>query len=124
MRFDIMTTTIAPSTSLRSVVGWTAAIGAVWIVAALLRPETTLHLGPIFLPLLPAFLLRGQPEALKGLVSGIAIGAAVIALLWFSGNLDGPSLEPFNSAIVESVVFLGAAAVVGLAVVLVPRARR
>jgi hypothetical protein len=112
-----MTTTTAPTNSLRSVLGWTAAIGVVWIVAAALRPETTLHLGPILLPLIPAFLLRGQDKAFTGVLGGAAIGAGVLVILLLSGNLDGPALEPFTSAITESMTFLAAATLAGLGVV-------
>ena len=112
-----MTTITTPATTLRSVLGWTAAIGAVWVVAALVRPETTLHLGPIILPLLPAFLLRGNERAYLGVLGGAAIGAGVIVVLALSGNLDGPALEPFGSAIIESVMFLVASGVAGFGVV-------
>jgi hypothetical protein len=89
----------------------------VWIVAAALRPETTLHLGPILLPLVPAFLLRGQNKAYVGVVGGAAIGAGVIAILLLSGNLDGPALEPFTNVLAESVVLLAAASGAGFGVV-------
>jgi hypothetical protein len=117
LRFGVMTTTIAPSTSLRPALGWTAAIAAVWIVAAALRPETTLHLGPLLLPLIPAFLLRGQEGAYAGVLGGAALGAGVLVVLLLSGNLDGPALEPFTSVITESVVFLAAATAAGLGIV-------
>jgi hypothetical protein len=76
-----------------------------------------MHLGPLILPLLPAFLLRGQRNAYAGVLGGAAIGAAVIALLQFSGNLDGPPFEPFTSVLVESVVFLAVATAAGAAIV-------
>ena len=116
-RSERMTTTITPTTSLRSALGWTAAIAAVWIVAAALRPETTLHLGPLLLPLTPAFLLRGQDGAYAGVLGGAAIGVGVLAILLLSGNLDGPALEPFTSVIAESVTFLATATAAGLGVV-------
>jgi hypothetical protein len=112
-----MTTTITPSTSLRSALGWTAVIAAVWIIAAVLRPETTLHLGPLLLPLIPAFLLRGHASAYAGVLGGAAIGAAVLVVLLLSGNLDGPALEPFTSVIAESVALLVVATAGGLGVV-------
>lgn len=117
LRFEHMTTTTAPTSSLRSVLGWTAAIGLVWIVAAALRPETTLHLGPLLLPLMPAFLLRGQDGARGGVLGGTATGATVLVILFLSGNLDGPALEPFTDVLVESVVFLAAATAAGFAIV-------
>ena len=97
--------------------GWTAAIGVVWIVAAALRPETTLHLGPLFLPLIPAFLLRGQDRARTAVLGGTAIGGFILVILLLTGNLDGPALEPFTDVIVESVVFLAAASAAGFGVV-------
>ena len=112
-----MTTISTPSSSLRAVMGWTAAIAVVWMVAAALRPETTLHLGPILLPLIPAFLLRGQEHAFAGVLGGTAIGAGVLAILLVTGNLDGPALEPFTSVITESVVFLAAASAAGFGIV-------
>ena len=112
-----MTTISTPTSSLRSVMGWTAAIAVVWMVAAALRPETTLHLGPLLLPLIPAFLLRGQDHAFAGVVGGTAIGAGVLAFLLVTGNLDGPALEPFTNVIAESVVFLAAASAAAFGVV-------
>jgi len=112
-----MTTITTPANSLRSVLGWTAAIGAVWIAAAALRPETTLHLGPLILPLLPAFLLRGQTRANVGVLGGALLGLGVLAVLALSGNLDGPPIEPFTNVLVESVILLAAATAAGLAIV-------
>jgi hypothetical protein len=111
-----MTTTQSPTSSLASVTVWTAGVAIVWIVAAILRPETTLHLGPIFLPLIPAFLLRGTPDALKGVLTGVAIGAVTIAVLTLTGNMSGPPLEPFQDPLTESIVFLAGSAIVGLLV--------
>ena len=112
-----MTTITTPTDSLRSVLGWTTAIAAVWIVAAVLRPETTLHLGPILLPLIPAFLLRGHAKAQVGVLGGAVIGAGVLGILLVSGNLDGPALEPFSSVISESVTLLLAATAAGFGIV-------
>jgi hypothetical protein len=116
-RFDHMTTTTTPANSLRSVMTWTAAIAIVWIVAAALRPETTLHLGPILLPLMPAFLLRNDDNANVGVLGGTAIGAGVLVLLQISGNLDGPALEPFTSVLAETFVLLAGASAAGFGIV-------
>jgi hypothetical protein len=116
-RFHGMTTTTAPPNPLRSVMGWTAAIAVVWIAAAALRPETTLHLGPILLPLMPAFLLRNDGNGYLGILGGTAIGVAVLVGLQISGNLDGSALEPFTSVLAESLVLLAAAAAFGVGVV-------
>lgn len=112
-----MTTITRTTTPLRSVLGWTGAIALVWILAAAIRPETTLHLGPILLPLMPALLLRGRDKAYVGVLGGTAIGTGVLALLFLGGNLDGPSLEPFTSAIAESITFLAAGTALGIGVV-------
>ena len=95
---------------------WTAGVAIVWIAAAILRPETTLHLGPIFLPLIPAFLLRGTPDSLKGVLAGVTIGAVTIAVLTLTGNMDGPPLEPFTDPLTESIAFLAGAGIIGLIV--------
>jgi hypothetical protein len=97
--------------------GWTVAIAVVWIVASALRPETTLHLGPILLPLMPAFLLRNDDNAYLGVLGGTAIGVGILAILQASGNLDGPALEPFTSVLVESFVLLAGASAAGLGIV-------
>ena len=112
-----MTTITTTTSSLRSVMGWTAAIATVWIVAAALRPETTLHLGPILLPLIPAFLLRGQDNAYTGVLGGAALGAGVLVILLLSGNLDGPAIEPFTTVIAESALLLVGSTAVGLGIV-------
>ena len=97
--------------------GWTAAIAVVWIVASALRPETTLHLGPILLPLMPAFLLRNDDNAYLGVLGGTAIGVGILAILQASGNLDGPALEPFTSVLAESFVLLAGALAAALGTV-------
>lgn len=112
-----MTTITTTTNPLRSVMGWTAAIAAVWIVAAALRPETTLHLGPILLPLIPAFLLRGQDKAYAGVLGGAALAAGVLVILLLSGNLNGPALEPFTSVIAESALLLVGSTAAGLGIV-------
>ena len=116
-RFDRMTTTTAPVDSVRSALGWTAAIAVVWIVASALRPGTTLHLGPILLPLMPAFLLRNDDNAYLGVLGGTVIGLGVLVILQVSGNLDGPALEPFTGVVVESLVLLAAGAGAGFGIV-------
>ncbi len=99
---------------MRSVVTWTTAIGAVWFLVAVLRPETTLHLGPVFLPLLPVLLLWGQSNITRGVIAGVSIGAVTILLLTVTGNLEGPPIEPFTDPLTESVVVLAGAATVAL----------
>jgi len=91
----------------------TAGIAVVWIVAALLRSETTFHLGPIILPLVP-LIVAPRAERVKAIVVALAMGAGVIALLSPTGNLSGPSFEPFPSALAESMVTLAASGIFAL----------
>ncbi len=49
-------------------------------------------------------------------VAGIAASVASILVLFTTGNLNGPSLEPFPSALAESIVFLAVGGVIGLIV--------
>ncbi len=98
----------------RSVVAWTGGIAAVWLLAAFLRSDTTLHLGPLLLPLVPAILGRDADHAVRLTLVGIGIGAAVIVLLSVTGNLNGPALEPFTEALTESVVLLAVGGAISL----------
>jgi len=111
-----MTTTPSrsPSIQLLSAVALSAGVAAVWILAAVLRPETTLHLGPVFLPLIPAILLKGTQSALGGVLAGVGIGAATITFLMMSGNLEGPAIEPFQSTLTESFVVLAVSGIAAL----------
>ena len=84
------------------------------MIAAFLRSDTTLHLGPLLLPLVPAILGRDAEHPIRLTMIGIGAGAAAIVVLFISGNLDGPALEPFPSALTESLVLLGAGSVIGL----------
>lgn len=111
-----MTTTTHARVPDRSVLAWTGAIAAVWLVAAILRPGTTLHLGPFLLPLVPAILGSDSAHPVRFTLIGFVVGAASIALLSVSGNLDGPALEPFTDAIDESIALLVFGGAVGLIV--------
>ena len=80
-------------------------VAAIWILAAVLRSETTFHLGPVVLPLIP--LLVAPPEGrMKAVGIAVGAGAAVIVILSVTGNLSGPAFEPFPSAVAESVFTL------------------
>lgn len=46
---------------------------------------------------------------------GVAIGAVVILGLGATGRLDGPALDPFPSAVVESVALLIGGGAIALA---------
>jgi hypothetical protein len=109
-----MTTTTHQRVPSTPVLAWTAGIAAVWLTAAFLRADTTLHLGPLLLPLVPAILGRDAEHPIRLTMIGVGAGAATIVVLFASGNLDGPALEPFNRALTESLVLLGVGSVVGL----------
>ena len=108
-----MTTTAIDTHSERQTYLLTAGIAVVWIVAALVRSETTFHLGPIILPFVP-LIVAPRAARLKAVGVALAMGAGVIALLWLTGNLSGPSFEPFASALAESVVTLAASGILAL----------
>ena len=82
-----------------------AGLAGVWVVAALLRPETTFHLGSIILPLIP-LVVATKDERTKAIGVAVGVGAVVIAFLSLTGNLSGPAFEPFPSALAESVLTL------------------
>lgn len=75
-----------------SILAWTCGIATVWFIAALLRSGTTLHLGPLLLPMIPAILGRGTEHAIQLTMIGIVAGMVVIVLLFLTGYLNGPSL--------------------------------
>ena len=102
-----MTTTTIDTHTERQTYVLTAGIAMVWIAAALVRPETTFHLGPIILPFVP-FIVAPKAARVRAVGLALAMGAGVIALLSLTGNLSGPSFEPFPSAFAESVVALAA----------------
>lgn len=83
----------------------TVAIAAVWIVAALARTEVTFHLGPVILPMIP-LLVATKGSRAKAVGVAVGIGAGVITVLSLTGNLSGPSFDPFSSAFAESVFTL------------------
>jgi hypothetical protein len=97
-----------------SILAWTGGIAGVWLIAAFLRSGTTLHLGPLLLPLIPAILGRDTEHPIRLTMIGILAGAVAIIVLSVSGNLSGPSLGAFPDALTESIVFLAIGGVVGL----------
>jgi len=99
-----------------SVLAWTGSIAAVWLIAGLIRPDTTLHLGPLLLPLIPALLGRDTEHPIRITLFGIGAAIATIFVLLATGNLDGPALEPFSSALTESVALLVVGGAIGLIV--------
>jgi hypothetical protein len=108
-----MTTTTIGAPAERQTYLITLGLSAVWIAAALLRPETTFHLGPIILPIVP-MLIAPKEQRLKAVAVAIGIGAGVITLLSITGNLSGPAFEPFPSALAESVLALAGAGILSI----------
>jgi hypothetical protein len=108
------THTTQEQTSDTTTLFWTAAIAVLWLVVAFVRPGTTLHLGPLLVPIVPAIVARGTDHAVRSTVVGIALAAAVLVVLAASGHLDGPALGPFPDALAESLVFLGIGSIAGL----------
>lgn len=109
-----MTSTTHERISETAVGVWTVGIALVWIATAFLRPDTTMHLGPLLLALVPAFLGRDSDHPQRGVLVGTGIGAMVITILSITGNLDGPSLSGFPDALTESIVLLAIGGTGGL----------
>jgi hypothetical protein len=86
------------------------------MIAAFLRPGTTLHLGPLLLPLIPAILGRDAQHPIRLTLIGIGAGIAAIVLLYAAGNLDGPSLSAFPDALTESIALLAVGGTIGLVI--------
>jgi len=99
-----------------SILTWTVGIASVWLIAAVIRTDTTMHLGPLLLPLVPAVLGRDTDHPLMLTLVGVATGAAVITILYLTGNLNGPALSPFSGALTESVALLTAGGIAGLGI--------
>ena len=89
-------------------------IAGVWIVVALVRTETTMHLGPLLVPLIPALVAWRAPGLLGATLAASALAAAVLWLLATSGNLEGPAFAPFPDALSEGVAFLAGAMAAGI----------
>jgi hypothetical protein len=109
----------------RSAVGVALAGCVLWALATLVRPDTTLHLAPVFAAAAPAVVARlrhgaglpGREALLAGLIGFVVVSAAALGL-HLSGLLEGPSLLPAGSAVHEALAgaLVGAnAAVVGTA---------
>jgi hypothetical protein len=118
-----MTTTTHQRVPDTSILTWTLGIAFVWLIAAFVRTDTTMHLGPLLLPLVPAILGRYADHELGLTVVGVATGAVVITLLHLTGNLSGPALSPFSSALAESISLLAVGGVAGFAMTALFRRR-
>jgi hypothetical protein len=119
----IMSTTTHERVLDGSVLAWTGAIAAIWLIAAFLRPGTTLHLGPLLLPLIPAILGRDTEHPMRLTLIGIAAAILAIVILSATGNLSGPSLGAFPDALTESIAFLAIGSVIGLIISSTSRGR-
>jgi len=119
-----MTATTHERAQEATVLAWTVGIAVVWLITAFLRADTTLHLGPLLLPLVPAVLGKDTDHPQRLAVVGVAVGAIVITILYLTGNLNGPALSPFSDALTESIIFLAAGGVAGLAITSLVRRRQ
>jgi hypothetical protein len=95
-----------------------AGLAVVWLVAAVLRPESTFHLAPILIAGAVPFTQRRQGRDRVGtaVTSGLTLAAAAAVLLATLDLLRGPSVLPLGDALVEALVFAPLGAFVGLTV--------
>lgn len=108
------TTSDHSSINAQSTLLWVAGVATLWLIVALARSGTTLHLGPLLVPLIPLVVARRESFAMRMTGAAAAIGLAVITVLWATGNLDGPALSPFPTALAESLAFLAVGATIGV----------
>ena len=105
----------------KATLAWTGGLAIIWLVVAVTRDHTTLHLGPLLVPLVPLLVARSEPFARKVTGGAALMGVAVIGILGASGRLEGPAIAPFTSAIVESIVLLGIGTTIGVIGTLISR---
>jgi hypothetical protein len=122
-RFNAVTATAHQRAPDFSVLAWTIGIALVWLITAFVRSDTTMHLGPLLLPMVPAALGRDTDHPLHLTLVGVAAGAAVITVLYLTGNLSGPALSPFSDALTESIALLAVGGVAGLGATALMRRR-
>jgi hypothetical protein len=114
-----------PTRTVRRAAGYAAGLGALWLVVAVSRPETTFHLAPLLVAGVPAPALGidtphpDAPALLKISVAGIALALAVTGILASFDSLRGPSLLPFGGAVVESVILAFVGGTLGLVIALI-----
>ena len=106
---------IRPHLGFGATIASTVALAALWVLVAIFRPGTTLHLGPVLVPLVPLLLVRGEEDhaVFSTLIAG-AISVSVSFGLAVTGNLEGPAFSPFPNALVESLVGAAVGTVIGL----------
>jgi len=114
VRCTRMTTKTQSQTPTLQTFGVVALLAGVWLVAAILRPDSTFHLGPVLLPLVPLLTTPRDSDPRQAILFGIATGFVVLLILGIGGRLDGPAFEPFPSVAAESVFALLASGAVGL----------
>lgn len=116
-RFRFMTsatTSDRQAITIRSTLLWVGTVAVLWLVVAIARGGTTLHLGPLLVPIIPLLVARKESFAMRATwIAGLA-GLVVVATLWITGSLDGPALSPFPDALAESLAFVGAGTALGL----------
>ena len=119
--------TIMNRTAARRALGYAAALGVFWVLAAAIRPATTYHLAPILVAAtLPLVLVSEAPDSavrrvITAAVAGAALAVAVPAVLIVTDWLRGPSLLPFGGAATESVTFALGGGAAGLVIGLLRR---
>jgi hypothetical protein len=106
---------------LRRAVGWALGLGVLWLIVVFVRDETTLHLAPLLVagapPVLNAFddsAAMTPRSVVLAATSGFVIAMAATLVLIATGNLDGPTIDPFGSVLVETLVLAVVGAAAGL----------
>ena len=113
----------------RRALGFSLFLGAIWVVAAGVRPATTYHLAPLLVAATLPFTLASDESDLdvKGLVTGAVAGTVLAllltAVLTITDWLQGPSLLPIGGAVAESITFALFGGVAGLFIALFRRTR-
>lgn len=112
--------TLSHRSALRRAVGYAVGLGAVWAVAAALRPDTTYHLAPLLIAATLPFVLVSEQStvavrvAAAGAAGGVAVALIATIALGMADLLRGPSLLPFGGAVVEAVGFSVGGGAVGM----------
>lgn len=100
---------------------WSGGLGVLWVILAIIRPETTFHLAPLLIAGAPPALYAidtGRPQAGRVVAlgaSGIAISLLATALVAVTGSMDGPPFEGFSGPLPEAFILTTVGAVLGTA---------
>ncbi|MEO5779294.1 MULTISPECIES: hypothetical protein [Arthrobacter] len=108
-----------------------AALAVLWLVLALLNPETTYHLAPVLVaagwPVVYRLRAGGRrPVMLRTLAVAGGAGTALLVtgVLGALGALRGPTLTGTGNALAETIIAIAAGVVAGMiAVGVVPQRR-